>query len=60
MQKHWLKYPPVHVTAALFAGIKMTTGPQPLPAKSLDNAALVRDMHTDPRKLTWHTKVANG
>lgn len=52
--KHWAKFPPVHITAAIFAGIE-----DKAPASAgapLDNAALVRDMHADPRKLQWVSK----
>lgn len=55
--RHWLKFPPVHITAALFAGIENKA-----PASGgavLDNASLVRDMHADPRKLQWVSK-SNG
>jgi hypothetical protein len=57
LMKHWAKYPPVHVTAAVFAGITSQSGKgSPEVFKPLDNEALVADMHTDPRFLAWQSK----
>jgi hypothetical protein len=56
----------VHVTAALFAGIKPAAPVVDRPLATvtrIDNAAIVRDMHSDPRKLVWQTQppaVRNG
>jgi hypothetical protein len=57
--EHWSSKPPVHVTAALFAGIKPATPAVPRAlddGAKLDNAAIVRNMHTDPRTLKWQSQ----
>jgi hypothetical protein len=56
-----LSKPPVHITAAIFAGIQPASGgARPLASVTpIDNASITKDMHTDPRKLTWRG-VRNG
>ena len=58
MTEHWKKYPPVHKAVAAYLGIK----PEKLPDNvvPIDNAALTRDLHVDPRKIKWQTKESNG
>jgi hypothetical protein len=62
---HWATSPPVHITAALFAGVESrrdssrSTVAANDAVKPLDNASLVANMHADPRTLTWVNKV-NG
>lgn len=53
MYDHWKQYPPVHVSAALFAGIKSDDSKAPEPKKPVDNAAIASQMTTDPRTLKW-------
>jgi hypothetical protein len=61
LRSYWLSKPPVHITAALFAGIEPARGnSRPLASVTpIDNASITRDMHTDPRKLTWRG-IRNG
>jgi hypothetical protein len=60
---HWKQWPPMHITAALFAGtVNSTQRADSRPRASvtpIDNASITKDMHTDPRKLTWRG-VRNG
>ena len=55
---HWNEYPPVHESVAVALGLKTgaaATAPAAAPAK-IDNAAITRNMHADPRKLVWMTR----
>lgn len=52
MYRIWRKYPPVNVTAALFAGIPSEATP---PAKLISQADVAKAMTADPRKLKWIT-----
>lgn len=59
LNRVWKKYPPVAVTAALFAGIK---GDDP-PAKLITHADIAKATTADPRKLKWitvPTEARNG
>lgn len=62
LTKHWERYPPVHITAALFTGVAAAaTGAAPESAASrsaapVTNETVVREMHTDPRTLKWQSK----
>lgn len=51
---HWAAAPPVHISVAAFMGIQAAPSPIAGPLV-LDNAAVVREMRTDPRKLEWST-----
>lgn len=58
LSAHWAQYPPVHISVAAFVGIKMQA-PAEMAARPtarvvpIDNAALWRDVHSDPRSLRW-------
>ena len=59
LDAHWAKHPPVHMSVAAFAGIKMQAPPTQAVAAAparvipIDNAAIWRDVHSDPRTLRW-------
>lgn len=56
MLDYWKQFPPLREAVAAFVGVPQSRSP----VKPLDNAALTRDMHADPRTLNWVTKAANG
>lgn len=57
LDAHWAKHPPVHMSVAAFLGIKMQAPPPAAQASArvvpVDNAAIWRDVHSDPRTLRW-------
>lgn len=56
LTKHWAKSPPVHITAALFAGIETTAPARPAASESVVLVNPLREMHGDPRKMVWQAK----
>ncbi len=60
MLDYWKQFPPLHESVAGALGIQPSSTESSAPPVPLDNAALVRNMHTDPRTLHWVNKAANG
>ena len=64
--EHWTQYPPVHITAALFAGVKSERVAARAQARAeaandrkISNADLVRDMPVRAQSVKWIAR-ANG